>query len=73
MPNHIDNDFEAPPTIWVIAVVVGGIATGLGLIAGLEYLSDRISTKSSSMSNALIAIEEVESLSNKQMLNIQRY
>ncbi|MEM9807480.1 MAG: hypothetical protein AAF959_19625 [Cyanobacteria bacterium P01_D01_bin.56] len=72
MPNHIDNDFEAPPTIWVIAVVVGGIATGLGLIAGLEYLSDRISIKSSSMPNALIAIE-VESLSNKQMLNTQRY
>jgi len=38
-----DSEFDAPPTFWVVATVVGGIATGLGLVISLEYLGDRLS------------------------------
>ena len=68
MPRHIDDDFEAPPTSWVIATVVAGIATGLGLITGLEYLSNRISSKSSSLSDLVIILEE-RSFPKKQALD----
>ena len=68
MPRHIDDDFEAPPTSWAVATVVAGIATGLGLITGLEYLSDRISSQSSSLSDLGIVLEG-RSLSKKPALN----
>ena len=57
MPRHINDDFEAPSTSWAIATVVAGIATGLGLIIGLEYLSNRISSKNSSLSDLVIVLE----------------
>ncbi len=55
---HYD-EFEAPPTIWVVMSVVGGIATGLGLITSLEYLGDRFFPTNRSMRNSLLALEKV--------------
>ena len=52
-----DDDFEAPPTVWVVITVVGGIATGLGLIVSLEYLGDRLSPSNRSMHNSAIVLE----------------
>lgn len=37
-----DNEFEAPPFVWAVIPVVGGIATSLGLILGLGWLGDRL-------------------------------
>ena len=48
-----NNDFEAPPTGWVVFTVIGGIATGLGLIVSLEYLGDRLSLNSQSNNSIL--------------------
>ena len=57
-----DDNFEGPPTTWVVLTVIGGIATALGLIAGLEYLSDRLSPHSGSMCGSrLISDENVSS------------
>ncbi|NEQ43545.1 MAG: hypothetical protein F6K00_08280 [Leptolyngbya sp. SIOISBB] len=40
--NH-DENFQGPPTVWVVTSFIGGIATGLALIYGLEMLGDRLS------------------------------
>lgn len=37
-----DVDYQYPPTLWVFIACVGGISTGLGLIWGLEVLSNRL-------------------------------
>ena len=52
-----DDDFEAPPTVWVVITVVGGIATGIGLIVCLEYLGDRLSPDSRSIRNSAIVLK----------------
>jgi hypothetical protein len=37
-----DSEFEAPPLMWAALPIVGGIATGLGLILGLGWLGHRL-------------------------------
>ncbi|PSR16690.1 hypothetical protein C8255_16520 [filamentous cyanobacterium CCP3] len=37
-----DNEFEAPTFFWAVMPVVGGIATGVGLVLGLGWLGDRL-------------------------------
>ncbi len=48
-----NEEFEAPATHWVVLTVVGGLLTGLGLIAGLEHLRDRIPHASPTSSNSI--------------------
>jgi hypothetical protein len=64
--NH-DGDFQRPPTIWVIVSFVGGIATGIGLIIGLESLSDRLSLNqavSTTGDTAIVSMTSPKSLIN---------
>lgn len=64
---NMDNqDFEAPPTGWVVLTVIGGVATGLGLIASLEYLSDRLSPNSQSHDSTLNSKLVLRRLSNSE-------
>ncbi len=37
-----ENEFEAPPFVWAVIPIVGGIATGVGLILGLGWLGQRL-------------------------------
>jgi len=66
--NH-DGDFQRPPTLWVIASFVGGIATGIGLIISLEYLSDRLSlnqVRSPMIDAAIVNMAGSKSLINER-------
>lgn len=38
----IEREFESPPFLWAVLPVVGGIATGIGLIWALESFGDRV-------------------------------
>ncbi len=42
------DNFIGPPTIWVVLTVIGGITTAVGLIITLEYVSKRLSPRTSS-------------------------
>ncbi|MEL6398326.1 MAG: hypothetical protein AAFO87_16915 [Cyanobacteria bacterium J06607_6] len=53
--NH-DENFQGPPTVWVITSFVGGIATGLALIYGLEMLGNRLSPTSKISQNTSATI-----------------
>lgn len=43
--NMNDNEFEAPPLIWAAMPIVGGVATGMGLILCLGWLGTYLSPK----------------------------
>lgn len=62
-----DGDFQRPPTIWVIVSFAGGIATGIGLIISLEYLSDRLSLNQAALTTGDTAI--VSMTSPKSLIN----
>ncbi|EKU97889.1 hypothetical protein Lepto7375DRAFT_7134 [Leptolyngbya sp. PCC 7375] len=51
-----NDDFIGPPTIWVVLTVVGGIATALGLIVTLEYVSRRLSPETSSIPQSSLTV-----------------
>ncbi|MGB3199335.1 MAG: hypothetical protein WBA99_00440 [Nodosilinea sp.] len=40
-----DREFDSPPLVWAVLPVVGGIATGIGLIWALESFGDRLRTE----------------------------
>jgi len=50
-----DENFEGPPAVLAFLTVVGGIATAIGLILTLEYVSDRLrlSTPAQSMNHSV--------------------
>ncbi|AFY39813.1 hypothetical protein Lepto7376_3633 [[Leptolyngbya] sp. PCC 7376] len=45
-----DEDFEGPPTVWVVGTVIAGVLSGIGLVMVLEYFSDRLSPDQSCLS-----------------------
>ncbi|PZV20870.1 MAG: hypothetical protein DCF21_03715 [Leptolyngbya sp.] len=65
-----EDEFEAPPFIWAVIPIVGGIATGVGLILGLGWLGHRLTpAPHNSSTSALVnaadktqAAAELESL-----------
>ena len=42
------DEFEAPALFWVWLPLIGGLATAAGLILGLEWLGNRLPTKTAS-------------------------
>lgn len=46
-----DSEFEAPPLIWAVLPIVGGVATAAGLILGLGWLGNRLSAPDNRSTN----------------------
>ena len=39
-----NSDFEGPPFGWSVLSIVGGLATAIALILGLEFSADKLET-----------------------------
>lgn len=62
-----NSEFEAPSLTWAVLSVVGGVATGIGLIWGLEWFGSRLTPKPQSLSAVvtIVALDPVEAVQSK--------
>lgn len=58
-----EQEFAAPSLGWAVLPVIGGIATGIGLILGLEWLGDRLTPEDYATSRQTV----IEVLSTSQV------